>query len=128
MAEGQRKILVCSCEDTMPLDADGVRRACRGAEVIAGRHLCRSELARVQNALAGEEAITIACTQEAPLFRELAGAEGAARVSFVNIRETAGWSKDAERRRAEDGGADRRKRWRRRRSRLMSASPAAARR
>ncbi len=72
MAEGQRKILVCSCEDTMPLDAEAVRRACRGSEVVAGRHLCRAELARVQNALAGEEAITIACTQEAPLFRELA--------------------------------------------------------
>lgn len=98
MAEGQRKILVCSCEDTMPLDAEGVRRACRGAEVVAGRHLCRSELARVQNALKGEDALTIACTQEAPLFKELAAdagdAEGA-RLSFVNIRETAGWSKDA---------------------------------
>ncbi len=98
MADGPRKILVCSCEDTMPLDADLVRRACRGTEVLAGRHLCRVELSRVQNALAGEEAITIACTQEAPLFRELAPNAGEvedARLTFVNIRETAGWSKDA---------------------------------
>ena len=98
MADGPRKILVCSCEDTMPLDAEAVRRACRGSEVVAGRHLCRSELARAQNALAGKDAVTIACTQEAPLFRELAADAGdaeAARVSFVNIRESAGWSKDA---------------------------------
>ncbi len=98
MADGPRKILICSCEDTVPLDAQVVRRACRGAEVMANRHLCRAEMARVQNALGGEEAITIACTQEAPLFRELAAAAGdtgAARLSFVNIRETAGWSKNA---------------------------------
>ena len=73
MADRPRKILVCSCEDTMPLDA---RRRCGGPAAaprsIAGRQLCRSELARVQNALAGEDAVTIACTQEAPLFRELA--------------------------------------------------------
>ena len=98
MAESPRKILVCSCEDTMPLDADAVRRACPSAEVVAGRHLCRAELSRVQNALAGDEALTIACTQEAPLFKELAADAGdteGTRLSFVNIRETAGWSKDA---------------------------------
>ncbi len=98
MADGPRKILICSCEDTMPLDADAVRKVCRGSDVVAGRHLCRAELARVQNALKGAEAITIACTQEAPLFRELASETGdaeGAQLSFVNIRETAGWSKDA---------------------------------
>jgi ferredoxin len=98
MAEGQRKILICSCEDTMPLDAEAVRRACRGSEIVAGRHLCRAELAKVQNALKGENALIIACTQEAPLFRELAAdvdETAGARVDFINIRETAGWSKDA---------------------------------
>jgi len=98
MAEGPRKILVCSCEDTMPLDVQAVRKVCRGAEVMTGRHLCRSELARVQNAFAGEDPVTVACTQEAPLFKELAADAGdaqAAGVSFVNIRETAGWSNEA---------------------------------
>ena len=38
--------------------------------------------------------LTVACTQEAPLFSELAG-EAAARSRFANIRETAGWSSDA---------------------------------
>ena len=71
-----------------------MRRACRGAEVMAGRHLCRAELARVQNALAGGEPITIACTQEAPLFRELAAApamrKARASRSSISARPPAG--------------------------------------
>lgn len=99
MAERPRNILICSCEDTMPLDGGAVRRVCRGANVAEGRQLCRAELARVQAALAGEDPVTIACTQEAPLFTELAAeaaeSEDSPDINFVNIRETAGWSKDA---------------------------------
>jgi ferredoxin len=97
MAERPRSILICSCEDTMPVDGGAVRRVCRASEVHEGRQLCRAELARVQNVLAGEGPVTIACTQEAPLFAELAAeaGEGVAAVNFVNIRETAGWSADA---------------------------------
>lgn len=97
MAERPRKILVCSCEDTMPLDVAAIRRACGRAEVAAGRQLCRGELARVQEAMAGKEPVTIACTQEIPLFEELRveAANTGAAVTFVNIRENAGWSKDA---------------------------------
>ena len=93
MAERPRTILICSCEDTMPLAGDAVRRACRGAEVVEGRQFCRAELARFQQAAASGAPITIACTQEAPLFSEVAGEDTV--LSFVNIRETAGWSKDA---------------------------------
>ena len=38
--------------------------------------------------------MTIACTQEAPLFSEIAGEQGGADVAFANIRETAGWSSE----------------------------------
>ncbi|HEU5017465.1 MAG TPA: 4Fe-4S binding protein [Pseudolabrys sp.] len=80
----------------MPLDADAVRRACRGMDVTSGRNLCRSELARVQKVLGSGGPTTIACTQEAQLFREIAGEAGAeCEPAFTNIRETAGWSKDA---------------------------------
>ena len=83
----------------MPLDVEGLRRSCRGADVTAGRHLCRSELARVQKMLAGTAPVTIACTQEAPLFAEvaaeIAGDKDVPPIDFVNIRENAGWSKDA---------------------------------
>ena len=92
MAERPRKILICSCEDTIPLDGAPVERACRGADVLRGRQLCRAELDRVRDAAAGGPAIAIACTQEAPLFREQGGETA---MTFVNIRETAGWSKDA---------------------------------
>ena len=34
------------------------------------------------------------CTQEAPLFSEIAGGIGGADISYVNVRETAGWSAD----------------------------------
>src|SRR6187399_516819 len=95
MAEGPRNILICSCDDTMPLDGEKVRRACRDSVVIEGRQFCRAELDRVRKAAAGGEPIVIACTQEAPLFNEVAEESGADAPIFVNIRETGGWAKDA---------------------------------
>jgi len=96
MAERPRTILICSCENTMPLDGEAVRRACRDAEVIEGRQFCRAELERFRKAAAGAETLVVACTQEAPLFSEVADeTESSAPLSFVNIRETAGWSDDA---------------------------------
>jgi ferredoxin len=97
MAERPRKILICSCEDTMPLDGAAVRRVCKGAEVIEGRQFCRAELERFRRAAAGGEPVTVACTQEAPVFSEAAGETASVgELTFVNIRETAGWSKDAQ--------------------------------
>jgi ferredoxin len=95
MAE-QRTILLCSCEDTMPTDAKAMRRACPDAGVVVGRQFCRAELERVRTALASDSPVTIGCTQEAPLFREVAGENGSD-IAFVNLRETAGWSADATR-------------------------------
>jgi ferredoxin len=92
MIERPRKILICSCEDTMPLDGTRIERACRGADVLQGRQLCRAELDRVRGAAADGQPIAVACTQEAPLFREIISENA---LAFVNIRETAGWSKDA---------------------------------
>ncbi|MGC1893254.1 MAG: 4Fe-4S binding protein [Pseudolabrys sp.] len=95
MAEGPRNILICSCEDTVPLDGEKVRRACRDSVVIEGRQFCRAELDRVRKAAASGEPVVIACTQEAPLFNEVAEEGGADAPTFVNIRETGGWAKDA---------------------------------
>jgi ferredoxin len=77
----------------MPIDAAAVGRACKGASVETARFLCRDQLDQFRKAAAGTGSLTVACTQEAPLFTELAGDRGD--VTFVNIRETAGWSKDA---------------------------------
>src|SRR4029079_19219480 len=95
MAEGPRNILICSCEDTMPLDGEKVRRACRDSVVVEGRQFCRAELDRVRKAAAAGEPAIIACTQEAPLFNEVAEESGVGAPTFVNIRETGGWAKDA---------------------------------
>ena len=93
MAE-QRIVLVCSCEGTMPLDVDAMRRGCRDADVLTGHQLCRAELDRVRTLAASGAAITVGCTQEAPRFRDIAGEQGD-ELTFANLRETAGWSTDA---------------------------------
>ena len=92
MADRPPKILICSCEDTMPLDGAAVQRGCRGAELLTARQLCRAELEKFRAAAASGEPLVVGCTQEAPLFSELAGDTA---VTYANIRETAGWSKDA---------------------------------
>ncbi|MGY6548551.1 MAG: 4Fe-4S binding protein [Roseinatronobacter sp.] len=85
--------LICTCEGTMPLAPETL-----GATGRPASQLCRAQLDHFRAALDEFGAITVACTQEAPLFSEVAaeaGYEGALR--FANIRETAGWSDDADR-------------------------------
>ena len=92
MAE-RPQILICSCEDTMPLDADAVRRGCGGAQVATAHHLCRAEIDRFRAIAAKGEPIIVGCTQEAPLFAEVAEEnEKTSPLTFVNVREAAGWS------------------------------------
>jgi ferredoxin len=76
----------------MPLDERTVQRACRGAKLNAAHQLCRRELEMFRKAVESGTPLTVACTQEAPLFSEV---DEDADIRFVNIRETAGWSKDA---------------------------------
>jgi ferredoxin len=80
----------------MPLDADAVRRGCSGADVTTADHLCRAQLERFRAIAEDGKPVTVGCTQEAPLFSDEAGEHGGA-LTFVNVRETAGWSKDGER-------------------------------
>ena len=89
----RRTIAVCSCEDTMPLDSGALKRGCGDAEIVSGRQLCRAELDRFKALLAGDAPLTVGCTQEAPLFEELAGDRD---IAFVNLREQAGWSNEAQ--------------------------------
>jgi ferredoxin len=90
----QRTIVICSCEDTVPLDHEAIRQGCRGAEVVGGRQLCRAELDRFRQLAKSGAPIAVGCTQEAALFREVAGDNAA--LSFFNLREAAGWSADAQ--------------------------------
>jgi ferredoxin len=93
MALQGKTLKLCSCNGTIPLDAKRLGAALKAGEpLVVHRELCRKEAGAYQAALA-EPDLVVACTQEAALFSELAeAARSQARLSFVNIRETAGWS------------------------------------
>jgi ferredoxin len=96
MAEKSRTLFICSCERTMPLDADAIGRGCKGAAIETANHLCRAEIGRFSAEAAKGGEITVACTQETPVFTEVSAENGGmVSLSFTNIRENAGWSKDA---------------------------------
>ena len=89
-----KTLKVCSCNRTMPLDAKALAAALKSGEPVSVHHeLCRKDAGAFQAALGGSDDIIVACTQEAALFRELAG-ESNSRISFVNIRELSGWSSE----------------------------------
>ncbi len=96
MTDIARTLMVCSCEDTMPLDGAALQRGCKGSAISEHRHLCRSQIERFQAMLGKSDAITVACTQEAPVFEEVAAdLDYAGDLLFANIRENAGWSTEA---------------------------------
>ncbi len=96
MTEKKRNILVCSCEDTMPLDEAGIGKGCKGDKLATFRHLCRTEVDKFRAEAGKGEPLTVACTQESPLFSEIAAEiSPELDIKFANIRETGGWSKDA---------------------------------
>ena len=86
----------------MPLDPRSLGAALNESLTLHSA-LCRREAGAFVQALQTGEDVLVACTQERRLFVELAeqsglvrsGAASYAPLRFVNIRETAGWSKDA---------------------------------
>jgi ferredoxin len=91
----ERTILVCSCEQSMPLNLELLTKAAKGARVVAAKHLCGPELETFRKA-AASGCVTVACTAQRPLFQEIAEDDQlAAALTFTNIRETAGWSTEA---------------------------------
>lgn len=88
-----RSVLVCNCEGTMELDGKAIAKALgSGSEPVIHNHLCRAGIDGFQDTLKEGEPLLVACTQEAPLFREVAEELGSdTEVSFTNIRERAGW-------------------------------------
>jgi ferredoxin len=90
-----RTLKVCNCNGTMALDAKALAQALKRKQPIEiHTELCRRE-AGAFGAVLKDDACTVACTQEAPLFSELAeDAQSGTALKFVNIREHAGWSKE----------------------------------
>ncbi len=97
MKIGDKTVLLCNCEGTMPLDAAALARALGDAEAPrVHTQLCRAELGEFQRAILGEGPVLVACTQEAPLFTEvIEDSNPNAHAAFTNIRERAGWSDEA---------------------------------
>ncbi len=93
MSIQHKTLKLCSCNKTMALDAKALAAALKsGAPISIHTELCRKEAAQFQASL-GDAEMLVACTQEAPLFSELADTAGSKTdLRFVNIREVAGWS------------------------------------
>jgi len=92
MSAAGTRVLLCTCNKTMALDAGRIL-AEDGLAAPVCSQLCRSELDIFEGALAEGTDLLVACTQEAPLFQEIADeTPGAPALAFVNIRETAGWT------------------------------------
>jgi ferredoxin len=93
MSLENKTLKLCSCNGTIALDPKRLAESLKTKQVVTvHREMCRKEAGLFQAAL-GEPDLVVACTQEAPLFAELAeGAQSQARISYVNIREAAGWS------------------------------------
>ena len=95
----EKKLLVCNCNGTMPLDDMKLSTLLgRSSEPFVNSALCRAQIGNYRAALEKGQPMLVACTQEAPLFQEIAhenGEEDAVDVSFFNIRELAGWSDEA---------------------------------
>lgn len=92
------QVLVCSCDETMEIDASVLATSLkdlRGTDdaLPIFRQLCRSQMSGFEAALDTGAPVMVACTQEAPLFAEVAAERGAVEPTFTNIRERAGWCK-----------------------------------
>ena len=97
MSLQNKTLKLCDCNGTLRLDAQGIAGVLRLKQVpVVHRELCRRQAGAFQAALA-EPDLVVACTQEAPLFTELAeAAQSQSRITYVNIREMAGWSAQAQ--------------------------------
>ena len=92
-----RQVHLCSCNRTMPFDADAFAQAAASAGAASVQTfdaMCQHELARFGDVVDGDT--LVACTQEARLLGEAASdSPKVSTMRFFNIREKAGWSKEA---------------------------------
>lgn len=94
----ERRLLVCSCADTMHLDRERLAEVAGAAPPRFFSRLCTAQLDCLRQALAEEGPLLVCCTQEQLLFDEVAAeAEATLPITYVNIRERAGWSDESDR-------------------------------
>jgi ferredoxin len=116
MKLNDKEVLVCNCEGTMAIDGKalakaglagttakekpakkGAKKSAKADALDVSSHLCRTQLEEFQRLAGKNDSLLVACTQEAPVFVETLDEMGdkAPKIRFTNIRERAGWSKDA---------------------------------
>jgi ferredoxin len=92
-----RQIHLCSCNRTMPFDAAAFAKAAEhagAASVQSFDAMCQHELARFGDVIEGDA--VVACTQESRLLGDAAAdSPKVSTIHFFNVRERAGWSKEA---------------------------------
>lgn len=92
------RLLLCDCDASMDVGRAGLGKALAKvapeAEASFHHQLCRAGLKEFEAALGQAAPICVACTQESPLFAEIAQEAGRTDVHFTNLRETAGWSSE----------------------------------
>jgi ferredoxin len=88
-----KRILVCNCEISMPLDGAKLAKACGASGCEVHTQLCRAQIESFKAAVAGGAPLVVGCTQEAPLFEETRAEFGPdTPIRYANIRERAGWA------------------------------------
>ena len=102
MVTAATRVMVCTCNGTVEPGGARLDEPMPGVSIAADGpvgELCRRDIGRFTAAIDGVEQVLVTCTQEAPLFSEIAASrQTVSPVRFVNVRERAGWS--AERRAA----------------------------
>ncbi len=89
------RVLLCSCEDTMQIDAETASAALSDAVVRTATRLCTGDIDVAAQALEQDGTTLIACGQMATLFEELAEElQATERLATVDIRDRAGWTDD----------------------------------
>lgn len=89
----EKQVLVCDCEQTMTFDAAKLAAPFDAGAPFVHTHLCRSQIDNFRRAVESSRDLVVCCTQEAPLFAEIASEIAPDHsIACVNIRERAGWS------------------------------------
>ncbi len=89
-----KHLILCDCSGSQPLDSAALSAACGLTCSKVHSSLCAAQTEAAATALAQPDAI-ICCTQESRFFTELAGEIGADLPLFLDLRDRAGWSREA---------------------------------
>ena len=97
MIDIAKRVLICNCEGTLPLDSAALAGHMPGLKTPECHQLCIAQIDRFERELDDRSPLIVACTVQAPVFLDAASDhERAPPLTFVNIREKAGWSREGD--------------------------------